>query len=95
MSPSVRRAEQNTKGINSMAEKTKLLKDCRVLDFSNEMGFLCGKIFGDLGADVIKVEPPGVTRPEIWGRFTRIFRTLKRISTVFVQSQQTGNHSRY
>jgi crotonobetainyl-CoA:carnitine CoA-transferase CaiB-like acyl-CoA transferase len=42
-----------------MAEKIKLLKDCRVLDFSNEMGFLCGKIFGDLGADVIKVEPPG------------------------------------
>jgi crotonobetainyl-CoA:carnitine CoA-transferase CaiB-like acyl-CoA transferase len=42
-----------------MGEKTKLLKDCRVLDFSNEMGFLCGKILGDLGADVIKVEKPG------------------------------------
>jgi len=42
-----------------MEGKQKLLKDCRVLDFSNETGFLCGKILGDLGADVIKVEKPG------------------------------------
>ena len=40
-------------------EDKKVLKDCRVLDFSNEIGFLCGKILGDFGADVIKVEPPG------------------------------------
>ncbi|MDP2643945.1 MAG: CoA transferase [Desulfobacterales bacterium] len=42
-----------------MGEKKKLLEKCRVLDLSNELGFLCGKIFGDLGADVIKIEPPG------------------------------------
>ena len=42
-----------------MEAKQKLLENCRVLDFSNETGFLCGKIFGDLGADVIKVEKPG------------------------------------
>jgi len=40
-------------------EEKNLIKDCRVLDLSNELGFLCGKIMGDLGADVIKVEPPG------------------------------------
>lgn len=42
-----------------MEEKKRLLEDCRVLDFSNETAFLCGKILGDLGADVIKVERPG------------------------------------
>ena len=36
-----------------------LLSPYRALDLTNELGFLCGKILGDLGADVIKVEPPG------------------------------------
>jgi crotonobetainyl-CoA:carnitine CoA-transferase CaiB-like acyl-CoA transferase len=42
-----------------MDNKKKVLKGCRVLDLSNELGLICGKILGDLGADVIKVEPPG------------------------------------
>jgi crotonobetainyl-CoA:carnitine CoA-transferase CaiB-like acyl-CoA transferase len=36
-----------------------LLSPYRVLDLSDGSGFLCGKILADLGADVIKVEPPG------------------------------------
>ncbi len=36
-----------------------LLKDFRMLDLSDEKGAVCGKIFADMGADVIKVEPPG------------------------------------
>ncbi len=36
-----------------------LLAPYRVLDLTNEYGFLCGKILADLGADVVKVEPPG------------------------------------
>jgi len=29
------------------------------LDITDHSGFICGKILGDLGADVIKIEPPG------------------------------------
>src|SRR5207245_1127350 len=36
-----------------------LLTPYRVIDLTGPLGFLTGKIFGDLGADVIKVEPPG------------------------------------
>jgi len=36
-----------------------MLSPYRVLDLTDEKGFLCGKILADLGADVIKVEQPG------------------------------------
>ncbi|MDP2951793.1 MAG: CoA transferase, partial [Chloroflexota bacterium] len=35
-----------------------MLAPFRVLDLTDNNGFLCGRILGDLGADVIKVEPP-------------------------------------
>jgi benzylsuccinate CoA-transferase BbsE subunit len=35
------------------------LASIRVLDLAQGGAQICGKIFADLGADVIKVEPPG------------------------------------
>jgi crotonobetainyl-CoA:carnitine CoA-transferase CaiB-like acyl-CoA transferase len=40
-------------------EENGMLTPYRVLDLTNEMGLMCGKLLGDLGADVIKVEKPG------------------------------------
>ncbi|MFC1920537.1 CaiB/BaiF CoA transferase family protein [Chloroflexota bacterium] len=45
-----------------MAENAKqeaMLSPYRVLDLTDEKGLLCGKILGDIGADVIKIEKPG------------------------------------
>ena len=36
-----------------------LLSGCRVLDLADLSGAVCGRILADLGADVVKVEPPG------------------------------------
>ena len=46
-----------------------MLAPYRVLDLTDERGLLCGKILGDLGADVIQVEPPGGSTARTIGPF--------------------------
>jgi len=46
-----------------------MLSPYRVLDLTNERGLLCAQILGDLGADVIQVEPPGGSPARTLGPF--------------------------
>jgi crotonobetainyl-CoA:carnitine CoA-transferase CaiB-like acyl-CoA transferase len=48
-----------------------LLSPYRALDLTNERGLLCGQVLGDLGADVIAVEPPGGSSARRLGPFYR------------------------
>ncbi|MDE2891318.1 MAG: CoA transferase [Chloroflexota bacterium] len=41
-----------------MNDQSEMLSPYRVLDLTNERGHFAGKLLADLGADVIKVEPP-------------------------------------
>jgi CoA:oxalate CoA-transferase len=45
--------------MNARSNATQLLPGYRVLDLTSSIGALCGKLLGDLGMDVVKVEPPG------------------------------------
>jgi len=53
-----------------------LLTDVLVIDTTNRFGWLAGRILADLGADVVKIDPPGTDRskPE-W----RAFNVNKRV----------------
>ncbi len=46
-----------------------MLSPYRVLDLCHEHGMICGQILGDLGADVIAIEPPGGAAARRMGPF--------------------------
>src|SRR5512137_2445926 len=53
-----------------MVENSGALKDVRVVELGQRLaGPFCGQLLGDMGADVIKVEPPGAGDPmRDWGQ---------------------------
>jgi crotonobetainyl-CoA:carnitine CoA-transferase CaiB-like acyl-CoA transferase len=53
----------------SLSSEQSFLSPYRVLDLTDEKGYMCGKILGGLGAAVIKVEPPGGDRARTSGPF--------------------------
>ena len=48
-----------TLGEQTNVDSARPLSGFRALDLSGPMGVYCGKLMADMGADVIKVEPPG------------------------------------
>jgi crotonobetainyl-CoA:carnitine CoA-transferase CaiB-like acyl-CoA transferase len=52
------------------AENRGALKDIRVIEMGTLIaGPFCGQLMGDMGAEVIKIEPPGAGDPmRVWGR---------------------------
>ena len=65
---------------------SELLKGFRLLDLTDEKGALCGKMFADLGAEVIKVEPPADARR---GASRRISKTKPMPITASTRSPIT------
>jgi len=52
-------------------QRPQALQPYRVLDLTGPMGWMCGKLLADLGADVLKVEPPGGDPARRLGPFYR------------------------
>lgn len=57
--------------MNMNSEALALLPPYRILDLTDEKGQFCARILGDVGADVIKVEPPGGCSARNIGPFYR------------------------
>ena len=60
-----------------------MLERYRCLDLCDGKGFFAGKLLGDLGADVIKVERPGGDPSRMTGPFFR--KKIHLFDNVYVQ----------
>lgn len=92
--------QKDQKEVRSRLIKNGALSDLRVIDLADEKGMLCGRILGDLGADVIKIEKPGGDRARRIGPFYHdvpdpnkslywfAFNTNKRGITLDIESER-------
>jgi len=71
------------------------LEDVRVLDLADEAGAYCGKLLADMGADVVKVEPPHGARMREIGPFYADpdARTPRHDRSIFFWHYQTSKRS--
>src|SRR5256714_13741874 len=53
------RRSPGTAARTNATQDPSLLGGCRVIDLADLSGAVCGRILADLGADVVKIEPPG------------------------------------
>src|SRR5258708_9959732 len=60
-----------------------LLSDVLIIDATDRLGWLAGRVLADLGADVIKLEPPGSDRS---GADWRAFNVNKRMLELDLQA---------
>ena len=65
-------------GFLSKVHQKGFLHSYRILDLTDERGLLCGKLLGDLGADVIKIERPGGDEARDRGPFYQGVRGSER-----------------
>lgn len=67
-----------------------LLEPYRVLDLTGPLGFVAGKVMADLGADVIKIEPPGGDPSRQWrdGLFWAATNAGKRSITLDLEEDR-------
>jgi hypothetical protein len=55
------------------------LAGLRILELADETGQFCGKLLGDLGADVVKIEPPVASPTAGSGRSSTTSRTRSAV----------------
>lgn len=60
----------------------------KVLDLSTRLGWLAGRILGDLGADVIKIEPPGAVLDDPEWQALNVNKRLLQLDTSHRAGQQ-------
>src|SRR6266567_7673366 len=60
-----------------------LLSDVLIIDATDRLGWVAGRVLADLGADVVKLEPPGSDRG---GADWRAFNVNKRILELDLQA---------
>jgi crotonobetainyl-CoA:carnitine CoA-transferase CaiB-like acyl-CoA transferase len=62
-------ADSNGGGVEPGACEGSFLRGLRVIEIADELGEYCGKVLAGLGADVIKIEPPGGEATRGYGPF--------------------------